>query len=454
VTYTIPPNNRAPLSTGYITDQNNTANVLTGMGAVYNVLNAAYSGGADPAGTAACDTAVAAAVAAVPAAGGIVGFPPGTYKYTSGVTVTQPGVYLTALIPGSVIFNYTGSGDCVRMYSTTLTTPNGVYGGGVTGGIIIDGTSASAGASGIHAGDIFRMRFDCTVRDFQGAGSKGFWFDNNYHWTEQITGQIFAEQCTSHVVFDNSANTSGVATGSFARTLLDIMLDCKGAGDGVILQGGAVLYDHRLGIYGNMDYSPSAQRWALTITGSNGGQFSRMQAGVLNIGMEINATSGTQPGTIKFGTAGSNYLRACTGIIDFGAASAFAGASNWDGSFQFDGPILGDVNLKRSAGSATSHFSAGAITNGGFLTTRFDSIIQAFPSGNVTGIILGTGDPGLSGTGWADQTVTVVNTGSGSITFAALATSHVATGVSCVIPAGQAMTFIWVANSSTWYPVV
>jgi hypothetical protein len=403
--------------------------------------------GADPTRSLYSDTAFGDAYDSLPADGGIIYLPFGTYKTLDTWTVPKANVTIIT-DPGTVIYHY-GSGPCIRMYSPLAYTSG--WGGGVLGAIV-DGSNASPGACGVQLGDIYQMKLDFTSRFFQGSGSKGIWFDNQYFWAEQMRGRVFAQQNTSNVVFDNSANVSGSATGSYKGTLLDVVLDCKGVGDGVILQNGAVLYNHRLGIYGNMDYSPSTKRWALTITGSKAGQFSRIQAGEVYVGMEVNGISGTQPGTINFGAAGSNYLRACKGVMDFGAASAFAGANNWDGSFQFDGPVLGDVNLKRSNGVATAHFSAGAISNGGFITTRFDSIVQAFPSSNVTGVILGTGDPGLSGTGSADQIVTVVNTGSGSITFAAAATSHVATGTSCVIPPGTAMMFVWVANSSTWYP--
>jgi hypothetical protein len=265
VPFTIPPSNKVALQAGFIPDIDNTYDALSQIAGV-NVCNSAYAGGADNTGTGACDSAITTAVAALPASGGAVLFLPGTYKITSGVTITSPGVYLHALVPGTVTINYTGSGDCIRMYSTTLTTPNGVYGGGVTGGIIIDGTSASAGACGIHAGDIFRMRWDCTVRDFQGTGSKGFWFDNQYHWAEQMYGQIFAEACTTHVQFDNSANPNGSATGSFDRALLDINIDAKGKGNLVILANGASIHDGRVTIVGNTDYGTSLF-YVLTLTG-------------------------------------------------------------------------------------------------------------------------------------------------------------------------------------------
>jgi hypothetical protein len=66
--------------------------------------------------------------------------------------------------------------------------------------------------------------------------------------------------------------------------------------------------------------------------------------------------------------------------------------------------------------------------------------------GAVTGVIIAVGT--VDG-----QTFTLTNEGSGSITFAAVATSHVADGVTTVIPVLTARTFIWLANAvqPAWY---
>jgi hypothetical protein len=223
--------------------------------------------GADPTGTSDSTAAIVLAIAAVATLGGVVYFPAGVYRVNSTITCSQPGVIFMGAGKSATIIKYYGSGDCIRIYSTTLTSPNGVYGGGVKQ-LMIDGTNASAGACGLHLGDIFRPELDVAIRDFQGTGSKGLWLDNQYNWCEQLTGQVFVEACTSHVVFDNSANVTGNATGSFDRTVLDIFLDCKGKGNGIIFQNGAFIGASggagaqgggggRLGVYGNTDYGTS-----------------------------------------------------------------------------------------------------------------------------------------------------------------------------------------------------
>ena len=409
-------------------------------------LNVVTMFGADPTGTADSTAAIQAAADALPAEGGVVYLPAGTFKVESTVTVTQAGVYFQGDGRWATIINYTGSGDCIRMYSTTSYQPGDTAGGGLLG-LTIDGTSASAGAAGFHIGDIYNLEFDCGVRSFQGTGSKGAWLDNNYYFAEQMHGRIWAEECTSHVVFDNSANTSSHATGSFDRLVLDIYLDAKGKGNGVTLQNGAFFLGSRLGIYGNTDYG-STTYYVLTITGSNvANGYSLIQDSTLNIDVECNATSGTQPATINFGTAGSNGIYRCTGNINFAGNNPFANANNWDGSFQYEGPVLGDTKLARSSGLGQQPYEQGAISSGQSVHTRYGSLVRATPSGAVTGLIMQIGS--LSGV-QVSQTLTVINDGTGTMTFAAPATSHVADGANDSIPAGTAATYVWDSDATNW----
>lgn len=457
--FALPPDTRATGTGSPAADMDAVIDAVTAMGAGMNILNAAFAGGADPTGTNDSTAAIQAAGNAVLATGlaGRVLIPPGTYKMATTATWSSPGVTLYPLGgPGSVVLANYGSGPCVRMYSTASYSPGSVFGGGIDGGIIIDGTHASAGASGFRIGDIYGLRFDVGVRNFQGAGSAGAWLDNNYWWAEQMTGRIWAEQCTSHVVFDQSANISGNATGSFDRAALGIWLDGKGKGNLVTFQNGAFIEDGPgLAIQGNTDYG-AALYYALTLTGSNAGGYSRLVNIPLYIGVECNGTTGTQPGTINFASTGNNQIRNCTGLIDFTGNNAFAGAVNAAGSFQFDGIVLGDSQLQRVDQAGQVAYAHGAIGNNAFINTRYNGLATAAPASAVTGAILQTNDPGTgggSGGNWSNQTFTLVNTGTGSITMAASGTSHVSTGVSCVIQPGQAQTFIWIANNLLWYPV-
>ena len=267
--FTLPPDTRAVGTANPPGDMNAVIDALTAQGAVYNVLNAAYSGGADPTGTNDSQPAFQGAVNAVAnsATGtGIVFVPPGNWRLNSTVTVSSAGIYIIGSGLWATTLLYYGSGDCIRMYSS-LGYGNGTLpsGGGVKG-LIIDGTHASAGACGLHAGEIYQLQWDVGARFFQGSGSKGIWLDNQYFWCEDMYGHLFVEQNTTNLIFDNSANLSGQATGSFARPDLTVVMDAKGIGDGIVLKNGAQYYGGNLTFVGNMDYSTSATKhWALTV---------------------------------------------------------------------------------------------------------------------------------------------------------------------------------------------
>ena len=97
-------------------DMNNTSLELAAMGATYNVLDANFSGGADPSGTNDSTAAIQAALTAIAAnGGGTVLFPPGTYKVSSALTVSGNGVILQGC--GSAILG--GYGTTIRTTSAT-----------------------------------------------------------------------------------------------------------------------------------------------------------------------------------------------------------------------------------------------------------------------------------------------------------------------------------------------
>jgi pectate lyase-like protein len=444
VSYTFPADDQVPGNIGHTSDHNNIVDVLSGNSTIVNnVLNTAYAGGADPTGVSDSTAAIQAAITNLPS-GGIVYFPAGTYKVSSTLTCTVAGVYFRGDGRWISIINYTGSGPCIRMYITAAYSPGSTAGGGLFD-FIIDGTSASAGASGFHIGDIYNLEFNVGVRNFQGTGSKGAWLDNNYHWAEQMTGKIWVEQCTAGVVFDNSANTSGVSTGSYDRAILDIFLDQKGKGNCVVFQNGAFIINGRLGIYGNTDYG-STTYYVLTLTGSNGSGYSLLRNSILNIGVECNGTTGTQPGTINFASEANNIIWQCSGLIDFSGNNTFAHANNSIASMMFDGPVYGDTDLWSSGVLGLYPYKFGALSNGNSIPTKYQGITEVTTSGNVTGIIL----QGYATDDW--RTVTVINNGSGTITFAASG-SNVANGSSCVIAANSAQAFVWNNDITLWFPV-
>jgi hypothetical protein len=386
-----------------------------------------------------------AAAAQIGSGGGRILAAAGTFYWTGGgTTITNPGIYIDGAGRFATIVSAVGTGAVVRMYSTAAYSPGVVAGGGIKG-LTFDLTNAGAGSCAVHAGDIYGLEWDFGVRNSQGSGSKGVWFDNNYWYAEQMTGKIWVEECTAGVVFDNSANTSGSATGSFDRAVLDIFLDQKGKGNGVVFQGGAFVSDGRIGIYGNTDYG-SALYYVLTLTGSNAGGYSLIKNSVLNIGVECNGTSGTQPGTINFASQANNIIWQCTGILDFSGNNPFAHASNFVASFLYDGPVYGDTDLQPSGPLGLYPYKFGALSNGNTIPTKYQAITEVTTTANVTGVIL----QGYTTDDW--RTVYVMNNGTGSITFAASGTSNVASGTACVISPNSMQAFTWNNDQVLWFP--
>ena len=317
-------------------------------------------------------------------------------------------VYIRGAGRWATTISYYGSGDCLRIYGTEYP-----YGGGITD-LTIDGTNASAGAVGLHMGDIFRYEVGLAVTNFSGAGSIGAHFDNQYFWTEQLHGKIFTDNCTQQVVFDNSANVSGGATGSFYRAVLDIFVNDVGNQDCVAFRNSAVIADGNIGIYGNSAKTAGTNTAAVLRMGTNCGIYN----GTLNIGVELGG-SGNAPQTINF-SSGSG-IQGCNGIIDFTQNLAFT-TSNiaTHGTFTFYGEIFGDATLSglydtlwcitQSTYTLTSTTSVqklfGAIGSAGAVTITagiwwfecdFEITGMSATSGNLKFDVLGAGTATLNG---------------------------------------------------------
>lgn len=84
MTFTLPPDTRAIGTGNPPEDMNGVVDALLATGVAYNVQSTAFSGGADPAGSAASDGAFSAAITAAVSDGRALIVPGGTYKFTSG----------------------------------------------------------------------------------------------------------------------------------------------------------------------------------------------------------------------------------------------------------------------------------------------------------------------------------------------------------------------------------
>lgn len=92
-------------------------------------------------------------------------------------------------------------------------------------------------------------------------------------------------------------------------------------------------------------------------------------------------------------------------------------------------------------GYVESVSSSSAPSTGGTISITSPVTLVA-PTGAITGMILTSGST-------AGQTQTIINNSAFSITFAAVATSHVADGISDVIAANTARTYVW--SGSSWF---
>jgi Pectate lyase superfamily protein len=312
--------------------------------------------GADSTGAADSTTAIQNAIGALPATGGVVYLPRGTYQVSS--TLTCANTSTTTLVPvyflgdgtWATILEFTGTGDCVRIFDSTTYSGRTRYSGGFCG-ITIDGANAGAGSAGLHVGDILQYELDLSVQNFSGAGSIGVHLDNAYYWTEQLHGRIYAQNCASHVVFD-CTGTVATSSGSFERCDLDIYLDQWNADfDGVVFTNGAYTANGSLRIRGNFSSSSSSVSSAvLRLTGSvPSGHDDPGSSGIMNamldVGVECGAGTYT-PQTIVFGSS-ANAIDACYGALNFGVGSDtnFAGSNNSGNVLDFQGPVTGDNSL-------------------------------------------------------------------------------------------------------------
>ena len=395
--FTLPPDTRSVGSGDPPADMNGVVDTLTAMGAVFNVLNTAYAGGADPTGAADSAAAIQAAVtAAITAGGGIVRIPKGAYKVASTVTASLNDTVVHIVGDGKYIttINNYGAGPAFTMYDSTAYDSRTVWGGGLTG-MTIDGTNASAGAAGAQVGDILQFNADVAVQNFTGAGSIGFHFLNQYFWTEEIQALILSVNCAAHVVFDVSASGASTRTGSYDHSDIRLyILQTLGSQDGVVFQNAAYIDDGRLLIQGDFQTitgTPSSAVLRFTGTAGAGrgdtGATSHLSGCDITVGVECGTGTGTVGPYTIYMAAGGNYIYQCSGLMDFSAyLPAFQGSNAVVGTnFIFAGPVYGDSNL---AGTYTGNIS----TN---LVTLFNAGKQSTLSADANGLLLAGNPSGL-----------------------------------------------------------
>src|SRR6185437_16003106 len=113
-------------------------------------------------------------------------------------------------------------------------------------GVTIDGTSATAGSTGLHIGDLMNPQLDVIIQNFSGAGDIGLHLENTVSWTEEGDIRAALLNCTQHVVFEVSAGYYSFGYGNY-----DFTIQAQALQDGVVLKNGAQPYNGTMRIRGN-----------------------------------------------------------------------------------------------------------------------------------------------------------------------------------------------------------
>jgi hypothetical protein len=127
--FTMPPDTRSVGSGNPPADMNAVVDALTASGTVFNVLNAAYAGGADPTGVnfsdAAFQACLTAATGTASVTPGEMVIPPGVYKLAGGLHLTGP-VKIRGLGPANG-YNSVVTGLVTTLPSVTLNCAASTY---------------------------------------------------------------------------------------------------------------------------------------------------------------------------------------------------------------------------------------------------------------------------------------------------------------------------------------
>jgi Pectate lyase superfamily protein len=310
---------------------------FTGAGAGPHLINVAAFGAVGN-GTTDDTTAIADALAAVPTDGAIVHFPAGQYKVTS--TLTAPwNALLQGHGLGTQILSHV-TGDTFVMSNPT--TPGGVYStqevqSGGFRDLMIDGSSAGNGSSGIHIGNGLGYTVEnVLVRNFTGTDSIGIWVDNSIWWTEKAYFRTTVANCTTCYQFTNEST----GTGSFEYNYFDMVAywttgqtgwSVSSSNDDPAFFGGTFLY------------------WRGNNNGATPGPFLALAGGVTfkrcNLIFAPECNSPGTPVTIADNGGGTNHFSDCTGWMDFGA-NTWGASTMAAGNLELTGSVQGDATLQ------------------------------------------------------------------------------------------------------------
>jgi hypothetical protein len=325
---------------------------------------------------------------------------PGNW-YLNATVKVQWNLQLRGCGPTTVV-NFLGTGDCFRMYNSTVPTgypystqdnqSGGIY------DLLIDGSGAGAGSAGIHMGDMLGAELgNVYIRNFTGTGSIGLHLDNTVAWTEKLNARhVQIANCSTCVQIEQTTKS---ATNSFEYNDLDLVLYWVDGQNGIVVQGGAFMAGCKFRIRGNADGKTSAPGPLWTIQGQSpsSGDYSVVVDSLIDQKVENDAST-TSPKTMNFATSG-NLVQGCYGGMFFTGSAWTASNSTGSDQFQFTGPV---VVTPTTAGNPTDPGLQSIVTpampasTATLQNTSGRDVMVLITGGTVTGISINGNATGLT----------------------------------------------------------
>jgi hypothetical protein len=319
--------------------------------------------GADPTGINDSAPAINAALAALPAGGGTVYLPAGTYKLSSATTPMGLGQYLRGAGMSATTVKLASAAGAVP--ALTVTAPGGSVSqfAGIRD-LTVDITGAASGATGVQAGNILQLQLrDVYVRGASGFGNNGIHFLNNNSHTEQASVRAYVSGCDNPVTFDVTGSDP-----SFDRGDFEFFIDqFNPNGNGIAWINGALQRGGSLKVRGNFSAGVTNTGKVLAFSGT-GAVLARVQ---FDVSVETDG-SGTGPQTINFG-AGSNTIDGY-GSADFLNSGGSFQASNNNGQFALTGRVSGDTSLQTEISAATYTIISSGFPSGWSGTVKLEKM--------------------------------------------------------------------------------
>src|ERR1039457_2516358 len=509
--YTIPPDTRAIGTGNPPVDMNDVADVLTGSGLNYNILNTAFAGGAAPTGTNSSSAAIQAAINAAmnvavpqfdngPMLAPAVIIPVGNYLITTPLTFSgysKAGIRITGTSRGSRLFS-TGSTifDFQTVYLQGFEFDHLTI--DATGGHCF--TNAQLKFCWFHDLDLVQNSPNYSIWNQTQANSSlqntvfadiRFWVYPDSSGNRSVPGwNILEVTGGEHFAGGGGVRPNGLnmpnSAGNFDNSQYLFYLACNQGpplgyastitfrdasfhnclGGGIeVLSGSHVTFDG-VGFYDVYTQGPLNRNITSSLI-----KVGTYPSGMASRGIEFRGVTRSQGGlTTGSGPSDIEVSSDTQEVLVHGWSWTGWQATNVQGQINLNGALhcvliaidAGTTVLNPAADPIT--ISAGAVTLGGVplatVPVQSASAAATGNSGTITtaGVGVARVNPGgnvtrslLQAGTYAGQQVIVVNESAYTLTFAAAGTSNVADGTADVIAVITGRTFTWDTSTTRWY---